>query len=49
MDAGKQLIVDTAILNIGWGANARLGGIATAAVSAANLKAGAAALALHLL
>jgi enolase len=49
MDAGKQLLVDTAMLNIGGpGAKARLGGNATAAVSAANLKAGAAALGIPL-
>lgn len=45
MDAAYQLAVDDAMLNIGGpGAKARLGGNATAAVSAAVLKAGAAAL-----
>jgi enolase len=45
MNAAKQLEIDDAILNIGGpGAKARLGGNATAAVSAAVLKAGAASL-----
>ncbi len=45
MDASKQLEVDNAMLNIGGpNAKARLGGNATAAVSAAVLKAGAASL-----
>ena len=45
MDASRQLEVDDAMLNIGGpGAKARLGGNATAAISAAVLKAGAAAL-----
>jgi enolase len=49
MDASSQLAVDEAILNIGGpGAKARLGGNATAAVSAAVLKAGAAALGIPL-
>ena len=45
MDASQQLAVDEAMLNIGGpNAKARLGGNATAAVSAAVLKAGAASL-----
>jgi len=49
MDATRQLQVDEAMLNIGGpGAKARLGGNATAAVSAAVLKAGAAALGIPL-
>ncbi len=49
MDASDQLAVDQAMLNIGGpGAKARLGGNATAAVSAAVLKAGAAALGIPL-
>jgi enolase len=45
MDASQQLAVDDAMLNIGGpGAKQRLGGNATAAVSAAVLKAGALAL-----
>jgi enolase len=45
MDASRQLDVDEVLLNIGGpGAKERLGGNATAAVSAAALKAGAAAL-----
>ncbi len=45
MNAAKQLDIDDAILNIGGpGAKSRLGGNATAAVSAAVLKAGAASL-----
>jgi enolase len=45
MDASRQLEVDNAMLNIGGpNAKARLGGNATAAVSAAVLKAGAASL-----
>ncbi len=48
-DAAKQIEVDAAMLNIGGpGAKARLGGNATAAVSAAALKAGAAALGIPL-
>jgi enolase len=45
LDASDQLTVDQAMLNIG---KARLGGNATAAVSAATLKAGAAALGIPL-
>lgn len=49
MDAANQLAVDDAMLNIGGpDAKARLGGNATAAVSAAVLKAGAAALGIPL-
>ena len=49
MDASRQLEVDEAMLNIGGpGAKQRLGGNATAAVSAAVLKAGAAALGIPL-
>ncbi len=49
LDATRQLQVDEAMLNIGGpGAKARLGGNATAAVSAAVLKAGAAALGIPL-
>lgn len=45
MDAARQLEIDDAMLNIGGpGAKLRLGGNATAAVSAAVLKAGAASL-----
>lgn len=45
LDVSKQLIIDDTMLNIGGpGAKQRLGGNATAAVSAAALKAGAAAL-----
>jgi len=49
MDASNQLEIDEALLNIGGpGAKARLGGNAVAAVSAAALKAGAAALGIPL-
>ncbi len=49
MDASRQLVVDDALLNLdGPGAKLRLGGNATAAVSAAVLKAGAAALGIPL-
>src|SRR5512136_484451 len=49
LDASDQLAVDDAMLNIGGpNAKARLGGNATAAVSAAALKAGAAALGIPL-
>ncbi|MFH1084349.1 MAG: enolase C-terminal domain-like protein [Chloroflexota bacterium] len=49
MNAADQLAVDDAMLNLGGpGAKARLGGNATAAVSAAALKAGAAALGIPL-
>lgn len=49
MDAADQLAIDDAILALGGpGAKQRLGGNATAAVSAAALKAGAAALAIPL-
>ena len=49
MDASNQLEVDDAMLNIGGpDAKQRLGGNATAAVSAAVLKAGAAALGIPL-
>ncbi|MBN1936729.1 MAG: phosphopyruvate hydratase [Anaerolineae bacterium] len=49
MDAAHQLQVDEAMLNIGGpGVKAQLGGNATAAVSAAVLKAGAAALGIPL-
>jgi len=45
MDAADQAAIDDALLNVGGpGAKARLGGNATAAVSAAVLKAGAASL-----
>jgi len=49
MDASRQLEIDDAMLNIGGpGAKERLGGNATAAVSAAVLKAGAASLGIPL-
>jgi enolase len=49
MDAADQLAADEALLNIGGpGAKGRLGGNATAAISAAVLKAGAAALGIPL-
>ena len=49
MDAGRQSEVDDALLNLGGpGAKLRLGGNATAAVSAAVLKAGAAGLGIPL-
>jgi len=49
MDAGRQLEVDHAMLNLGGpGAKLRLGGNATAAVSAAVLKAGAGSLGIPL-
>ena len=49
MDAAKQLEADDAMLNLGGpGAKLRLGGNATAAVSAAVLKAGAASLGIPL-
>jgi enolase len=49
MDAANQLAIDDAILTLGGpGAKERLGGNATAAVSAAALKAGAAALGIPL-
>ena len=44
LDAGNQMVVDSAMLNIMPDAKAKLGGNAVAAVSAAVLKAGAAAL-----
>jgi enolase len=49
MDASKQLEIDDVLLNVGGpGAKQRLGGNATAAVSAAALKAGAASLGIAL-
>jgi len=49
MDATQQLAIDETLLNIGGpGAKRRLGGNATAAASAATLKAGAAALGIPL-